>query len=99
METIRSIVNRLGENGYPAVDSKNQIDMTEAEQVVQFCEQVEAKEDGEITIIQVMYLGGFVKYDLYTKNGNVDVVRNYYGYVDGTMQRLLMKKRIIKSVT
>lgn len=99
METIRSIVNRLGENGYPAVDSKNQIDMTEAEQVVQFCEQVEAKEDGEITIIQVMYLGGFVKYDLYTKNGNVDVVRNYYGYVDGTMQRLLMRKRIIKSVT
>ena len=29
LETIRSIVNRLGENGYSAVDSRNQINMTE----------------------------------------------------------------------
>ena len=27
LETIRSIINCFGENGYPAVDSKNQIDM------------------------------------------------------------------------
>lgn len=31
LEIIRSIVNRLGENGYPAVDSRNQVNMTEAE--------------------------------------------------------------------
>ena len=31
LETIRSIVNCLGENGYPAVDSRNQVNMTEAE--------------------------------------------------------------------
>lgn len=29
LETIRSIVNCLGENGYPAVDSRNQINMTD----------------------------------------------------------------------
>ena len=40
---IRSTVNCLGENGYPAVDSKTQIDMTEAEQVVGFCEMVDAQ--------------------------------------------------------
>ena len=34
LETIRSIVNCLGENGYPAVDSRNQVNMTEAEQVL-----------------------------------------------------------------
>lgn len=87
LETIRSIVNRLGENGYPAVDSRNQIDMTEAGQVVQFCEMVDAKEEAEITIIQISDLGGFVKYDLQTKNGNVDVTRNYYKYEDGNIQR------------
>lgn len=38
LETIRGIVNCLGENGYSAVDSKNQIDMTEPEQVAHFCE-------------------------------------------------------------
>ena len=35
LEIIRSIVNRLGENGYPAVDSRNQVNMTEAEQVLE----------------------------------------------------------------
>ena len=87
LETIRSIVNRLGENGYPAVDSRNQVNMTEAEQVVEFCEMVDAKEEAEITIIEISYLPGFVKYDLQTKDGNVDVVRSYYKYENGNIQR------------
>lgn len=86
-ETIRSIVNCLGENGYPAVDSRNQINMTEPEKVVEFCEKVDAQEEAEITIIEVSYLGGFVKYDLKTKDGNVDVVRSYYKYENGNMKR------------
>lgn len=87
LETIRSIINRLGENGYSAVDSKNQIDMTETEQVVEFCEMVDAKEEAEITIIVLDYLGGFVKYDLKTKEGNVDAIRSYYEYKDCAIQR------------
>ena len=87
LETIRGIVNRLGENGYPAVDSRNQVNMTEAEQVLEFCEKVDAQEEAEITILEVSYLGGFVKYDLHTKNGNVDVVRSYYKYENGNMKR------------
>ena len=47
LETIRSIVNRLGENGYSAVDSRNQINMTEPEKVVEFCEKVDAQEEEE----------------------------------------------------
>lgn len=87
LETVRSIVNRLGENGYPAVDSKNQIDMIEAEQVVRFCEMVDAKEEAEITVIEVSDLPGFVQYDLQTKDGNVDVVRSHYKYENGVIQR------------
>lgn len=87
LETIRSIVNCLGENGYPAVDSRNQINMTEPEKLVEFCEKVDAQEEAEITIIEVSYLGGFVKYDLKTKDGNVDVVRSYYKYENGNMKR------------
>lgn len=87
LEMIRSIVNRLGENGYPAVDSRNQIDMTEPEQVVKFCDKVDAREEAEITILEVGYLGGFVKYDLRTEDGNVDVVRSYYKYENGDMKR------------
>ena len=80
LETIRSIVNCLGENGYPAVDSRNQVNMTEAEQVLEFCEKVDAQEEAEITILEVSYFGGFVKYDLHSKDGSVDVVRSYYKY-------------------
>ena len=87
LETVRIIVNQFGENGYPAVDSRNQIDMTEAEQVEWFCEMVDTQEEAEITIIEVSYLGGFVKYDLETKDGNVDVVRSYYKYENGDMYR------------
>ena len=61
LETIRSIVNCLGENGYPAVDSRNQINMTDPEKVVEFCEKVDAQEEAEITILEVSYLGGFCK--------------------------------------
>ena len=87
LETIRGIVNCLGENGYSAVDSKNQIDMTEPEQVAHFCEMVDEKEEAEISIIEVSYLPGFVEYDLQTKDGNVDVVRSYYKYENGNMKR------------
>lgn len=87
LETVRSIVKRFGENGYPAVDSRNQIDMTQAEQVVRFCETVEMHEEAKITIIEVGYWGGFIKYDLQTKDGNVDVVRRYYKYENEKMQR------------
>ena len=87
LETVRIIVNQFGENGYPAVDSRNQIDMTEAEQVERFCEMVDTQEEAKITIIEVSYLGGFVKYDLETKDGNVDVVRSYYKYENGNMKR------------
>ena len=87
LEIIRSIVNRFGENGYPAVDSRNQIDMTEAEQAEWFCEMVDTQEEAEITILEVGYLGDFVKYDLHTKDGIVDVVRSYYKYENGNMKR------------
>jgi len=87
LETIRGIVNCLGENGYPAVDSRNQINMTDPEKVVEFCEKVDAQEEAEITILEVSYLGGFVKYNLHTKDGNVDVVRSYYKYENGDIQR------------
>ena len=61
--------------------------MTEPEKVVEFCEKVDAQEKAEITILEVSYLGGFVKYDLHTKDGNVDVVRSYYKYENGDIQR------------
>lgn len=79
LETLRRIVVRLGENGYVAVDSKNQIDMAGAERAVEFCKAVDEKKNEKLTIIVVEDLG-FRKFDLETENGNVNVVRGYYQY-------------------
>ena len=80
LAVIRSIVNRLGENGYTAVDSENQINMTNADNVTDFCEKVQKNESGKLTIIEVNMLGAFTKYDLETKAGEVEVVRTYCEY-------------------
>lgn len=80
LTTVRNIVNQLGEKGYAAVDCDNQIDMTKSDQVMQFCKQVDAKKPAEITIIVVSYQDDFIRYDLKTQDGNVDVERSYYKY-------------------
>ena len=78
-ETMRRIVSRLGENGYVAVDSENQIDMAGAEQVLEFCKEVEEKKNAELTII-LLTDQGFRKFDLKTENGCVNIVRGCYEY-------------------
>lgn len=79
LETLRSIVARLGENGYVAVDSENQVDMTGAEQVMEFCKAVNEKKSATLTIIVIKDLG-FRKFDLKTEDGSVNIVRGYYQY-------------------
>lgn len=88
LEVMRRMVERLGENGYVAIDSDNQINMTETDQVIQFCKQVDSEAEGELTIIVVSYLGGFTKYDFKTEKGNVDVVKRYFQFVDGNLQNM-----------
>ena len=85
-DIMRRMVVRLGENGYAAVDSGNQVDMTQAEQVLEFCKAVDEKETDELTIIVVMEMG-IRKYDLKTEDGNVNIVRGYYQYdQNGSLQ-------------
>ena len=79
LETLQRIVARLGENGYVAVDSENQVDMAGAEQAIEFCKAVDEKKSATLTII-VMKDFGFRKFDLETEDGNVNIVRGYYQY-------------------
>ena len=79
LDIMRRMVARLGENGYAAVDSGNQIDMVQAEQAFDFCKAVDGKEIDELTIIVVMEMG-IRKFDLKTEGGSVNIVREYYQY-------------------
>ena len=59
LEMIRELLDKLGKNGYTAVDSENQMNMTEHEKLLQFCEAVEAKKRSHDC------RGGFGKRKLY----------------------------------
>ena len=41
METVRKVVERFGECGYAAVDCENRVDMTQIQNVIDFCDSVE----------------------------------------------------------
>ena len=79
LETLQRIVARLGENGYVAVDSENQVDMAGAEQVIEFCKAVDEMKRATLIIIVIKDFG-FRKFDLETESGNVMIVRGYYQY-------------------
>lgn len=79
LDTMRRMIVRLGENGYVAADSGNQVDMAGAEQAIAFCKAVDKKEDAELTMI-VTTGAGFHKYDLKTRDGHVNIIREYYQY-------------------
>ena len=72
-------MERLGGQGYAAVDSKNQVDMTNAKQVLEFCEAAEKQEPAELTIL-VAEDCGLRKFDIKTEDGSINIVREYCQY-------------------
>lgn len=78
LETIRQMVISLGKEGYVAVDSENQIDMAGAKKAADFCRMVDAGQEAELEIFEILYTGGFRKYELSTKGGRVEAVERYY---------------------
>ena len=86
LEMIRGLVNCLGKNGYTAVDHENQINMTEYENVIQFCEKAQTEKSGRMTIVEVAKDGSCIIRNMETKDGNVNVIRTYYVYEDGELK-------------
>ena len=87
LAVVQTVVNHLGECGYPAVDSRNLVDMTEADKVLDFCQKVDAREEAEITIFVIDHLGGMIQNNLYTEEGSVTVDMSYYEYTSGGMEK------------
>ena len=45
METVRKVVERFGECGYAAVDCENRVDMTQIQNVIDFCDSVQNQKE------------------------------------------------------
>ena len=73
-EMQKKIIKNLGKSGYAAVDDADQINMENHEQVAAFCEHAKQGQKDEVTIISVTSDGGFLRYDMETQDGEIDVV-------------------------
>lgn len=80
LEVKQDIVDYFEMLDYAAVDTENQIDMVCAEQVEEFCENVRTVQPAETTIFAIADEGGFVRYDMVTKNGKIDVAVSSYSW-------------------
>jgi uncharacterized protein YceK len=84
LDMEKQIVQRLGKKGYVAIDNENQIDMVNSEKVKNFVEKVGNKEGAQLTIICVIYSGEFIRYDLQTKKGNLQVISSSFSWNEST---------------
>ena len=74
LEVQQEIIASIGDSGYAAVDRDDQINMVNYEQVEDFCKSADEGEEDGVTIISLSGDGGFVRYDMETANGEIDVI-------------------------
>ena len=82
LELQQKIIGYFGNIGYAAVDSDNQIDMVNSGQVEEFCKKAGRGEKGKLRLFSVMNAGGFVRYDMETEDGNIDVIVSSLKWID-----------------
>lgn len=74
LELKLKIAEYFRNKGYAAVDMSNQIDMVNYEKVEEFCGKAENAEKAEIIIFSIMDEGGFVRYDMESGEGEIEVI-------------------------
>lgn len=83
---IKRVIQRLEEQGYAAIDSKNQINMVCADQAIDFCQAVEEKGQDDFMLTVISDTFQWIIYNFHCADGAVTVARNTYQYEDGDMQ-------------
>lgn len=81
-ECIGKIIEKLGDNGFIAIDGENKFDMTNADHMRQFISSRESGEHAGITVLQVYYTGGLNYIELTADEGKVSVNKSYYSFQD-----------------
>ena len=74
LEVQQKIIASISGSGYAAVDRDDQINMVNYEQVEEFCKSADEGSENHVTIISLLEEGDFVRYDMETKNGEIDVI-------------------------
>lgn len=86
LELKQEIIDCLGEKGYIVSDNENLINMQNTEDIENFIEKAKKSEEDDVTFYLVMENGGLVRYDLESKDGELDAVRSSLLWNDGEMK-------------
>lgn len=86
LSVIQEITSSLGMHGITAIDSENQVDMTNPQQMRDFISALESGETAGLTVFVVSAYDRFTKYDLHTEKGTLETVKTYYQYNDGAFE-------------
>lgn len=86
LEVQKEIIDSFGNLGYAAVDREDQLNMVNYEQVEDFCKSVDEGDEDSVTIISLLDKGDFVRYDMTTNNGKIDVIVSTLRWMEGGPQ-------------
>ncbi len=86
LKCVGTIVEKLGDKGFVAIDSDNKVDMTNADYLKRFLSSKEYGEHAGILVLQVFYIG--LNYiEITTDEGNVSVEQTYYMFHDDQLTK------------
>lgn len=85
LQIQREMIAQLSVLGYSAVDSRNQIDLAGAKEVLTFCSSVENQMKDALTILIVYGKSALVQYEFATESGEIFINRTYYEYKNSRM--------------
>ena len=88
LDMVQKMTDRLGNKGYAVVDQDNQLNMKNSDLTEKFISEVEEKKNAESMIIMVLNNGGFVQFNLKTKEGSVDVSATSYQWKEGELNTI-----------
>lgn len=74
-ETTKAILQRLDDEGYSAVDEKNQFNMTHPEPIENFCQKVGKGQSGEMSLVVVMPSGSLSCYDFVSDGKDIQITK------------------------
>lgn len=84
LEVTKEIIQRLGEHGYGVTDgeNENQVNMSNPHELIKFCQKVRDEEAGDVTFFCIGRDGGFIQFDLTSREGKVNVTRTVLSWIE-----------------
>lgn len=88
LEETKALIRRLGEYGYTAVDRENQVNMTNPQAVMKFCESAEEGQKAELMLLVLSPFADLTIYQCKTENGTIMIVREDYQWKDESIRQI-----------